>query len=470
MKFPDHAQARPTEHASSLFMYSKERWMIFVLSLAVFIASLDMFVVNVALGAIGRDMPHVPLSDLAWILNGYTIFYGALLVPAGGFADVVGKKEAFIAGLIVFMLASVGCAASHGVGTLVAFRCVQAAGAALLTPASMGIVVTAFPAEIRPRAIRVWAASGALAGAAGPVAGGILAAYGWPWIFLINVPVCLVAMLFGAYIIPTQPKVARTAQFDLLGSLLLIVASSAVALALVNARHWGPSTPLLATSLAAVVAVLLLCWRIAKHADPIISRALLFQPHMRSALTAIFVMSLSFGALLLGASLYLHDVVSKDLMVVGMMIAPGPCVVGLISFFTKRTDLNGLYRRVKVGSIVLACSSFALALVVSLDVRAAWFIAAWTLTGVGVGLVFPNLFAIGVVELGPELASTGSGAINMTRQFGTTVGTSVLVMTLGSQTGSFAEAFWIAGASAVAGFLLIRAKEPNAASPREASA
>ena len=428
--------------------------MIFVLSLAVFIASLDMFVVNVALGAIGRDM-SAPLSDLAWVLNGYTIFYGALLVPAGGLADVIGKKEAFIAGLTLFMVASVGCAASGGVGMLVVFRCIQAAGAALLTPASMGLLVAAFPAEVRRRAIRVWAASGALAGAAGPVVGGILAAYGWPWIFLINVPVCLIAILLGAYIIPAQPKVVSDARFDLLGSLLLILASGAIALALVNAGHWGLTAPSLTTWLVATLAVSLLWRRVARHPAPVVPRALLSEPHMRSALAAIFVMSLSFGALLLGASLYLHDVVSKDLMVVGMMIAPGPCVVGLISFLTKRTELGGLYRRVKVGSMVLACSSFALALIVGRDAGPAWFVVAWTLTGVGVGLVFPNLFAIGVVKLGPELASTGSGVINMSRQFGTTVGTSLLVMTLGSQGGAFAEAFWIAGASAIVGLLLL---------------
>ncbi|VVE34910.1 Multidrug resistance protein Stp [Pandoraea capi] len=426
--------------------------MIFVLSLAVFIASLDMFVVNVALGAIGHDMPLVPLSDLAWVLNGYTIFYGALLVPAGRLADLLGKKEAFLAGLMIFLAASAGCAASHGVEALVVFRCIQAAGAALLTPASMGIVVAAFPVEVRPRAVRIWAASGALAGAAGPVVGGFLAAYGWPWIFLINVPVCLVAILLGAYILPAQPPVARADRFDLLGCLLLIVASGAVALGLVNASRWGETLPALATWLTAFLAVLLLCRRVAKHPTPIVSRALLCAPHMGYALMTIFVMSLSFGALLLGASLYLEAAVSKDLMVVGLLIAPGPCVVGLISLLTKRTDLAGLYRRVKLGAVVLACSSFALALVVSRQASVAWFVVAWIFAGVGVGLVFPNLFAIGVADLGLDLASTGSGVINMSRQLGTTVGTSLLVMTLGSNANAFAEAFWIAGASALVGF------------------
>ena len=160
-----------------------------IASLAAFMASLDVFIVNVAFNDIGRDFSGASLSELSWVLNAYAIVYAALLVPAGRMADRYGRKGGFLAGLAVFTASSAACAASAGVWWLVAFRVLQAAGAAVLTPASLGLVVASAPPERRARSVRIWAATGALAAALGPAVGGMLVEASWRWVFLVNVPV-----------------------------------------------------------------------------------------------------------------------------------------------------------------------------------------------------------------------------------------------------------------------------------------
>jgi MFS family permease len=148
----------------------------------VVLASLDLFIVNVALPAISRDFGHASLSDLSWVLNGYAIVYAALLVFFGRLADRHRLGRGFLLGVAIFTAASAACAAASGVAMLVAFRLVQAAGAALLTPTSLGLVLASYPPERRGGAVRTWTATGGLAAALGPVAGGLLVAASWRWV------------------------------------------------------------------------------------------------------------------------------------------------------------------------------------------------------------------------------------------------------------------------------------------------
>src|SRR2546423_8962787 len=136
-----------------------------VLSLAAFMSSLDLFIVNVAFDDIRHSFAGATLGDLSWVLNGYAILYAALLVPLGRLAGRFGRKPGFRLGLTVFTLASLACATSPGLWWLVGFRGLQAVGAAALTPTSLGLLITAIPAEGRVRAVRIWAATGALAAA-----------------------------------------------------------------------------------------------------------------------------------------------------------------------------------------------------------------------------------------------------------------------------------------------------------------
>src|SRR5258708_23368208 len=173
-----------------------------VLSMAAFMAGLDLFIVNVAFDDIGRDFGGTPLSSLSWVLNGYAIVYAATLVPLGRVADRFGPKRGFLIGLGLFTLASGACAASPRLLTLVLGRVLQALGAALLTPTSMGLLLHATPTEQRPRAMRIWAATGALAAAAGPVIGGLFVLASWRWGVLGNLPVGVLTLALARRVGP----------------------------------------------------------------------------------------------------------------------------------------------------------------------------------------------------------------------------------------------------------------------------
>src|SRR5262249_22800013 len=151
------------------------------------LANLDLFVVNVGLPNIARDFRGASLEDLSWILNGYAIAYAALLVFFGRLAERHRRDLSFLASVALFTVASAACAMANSVETLFPFRIAQAAGAALMTPTSLGLLLASFPAEKRSGAVRAWTAIGGFAAALGPLVGGLLVTVSWRWIFTINV-------------------------------------------------------------------------------------------------------------------------------------------------------------------------------------------------------------------------------------------------------------------------------------------
>ena len=173
-----------------------------IVCVGICLANLDLFIVNVGLPNIAHDFQGASLEDLSWILNGYAIVYAALLVFFGRLAERYRRDRSFLLGVALFTAASAACSAAEGVATLVAFRVVQAAGAALMTPTSIGLLLASFPPDRRGSAVRTWAAIGGLAAALGPVVGGVLVTASWRWIFIVNVPIGLIAMAVGWWKLP----------------------------------------------------------------------------------------------------------------------------------------------------------------------------------------------------------------------------------------------------------------------------
>src|SRR5919197_2692688 len=166
-----------------------------VVSLGLVLANIDLFVVNVALPSIAADLRPGDLGELSWTLNAYAIVFAALLVPFGRLADRTSRRTGFLLGVGVFVVASVACAAATNIGLLVGFRVLQAIGAAMLLPTSLGLVLDAYPPERRFGAVRIWAAVGSGAVALAPVVAGPLTDISWRWVFLINVPIGAVALI-----------------------------------------------------------------------------------------------------------------------------------------------------------------------------------------------------------------------------------------------------------------------------------
>jgi EmrB/QacA subfamily drug resistance transporter len=431
-----------------------------VLSLAAFMASLDVFIVNVAFDSIGADFAGASLAQLSWVLNAYTVVFAALLVPAGRIADRYGRRAGFLLGLALFTAASAACAASDGIWWLVAFRVVQAVGAAVLTPASLGLVIATSAPEHRARSVRVWAAVGALAAALGPVLGGMLVEASWRWVFLANVPVGVVALFATIRLVPESRDSSITRLPDLLGATLLAAGVGVLALALVKAPDWGWQAA--RTDAAWIIAALCLVGfavQSARHRSPVVSPALLrVRAFAWSNVTAL-LFALAFAVALLSSVLWLQQVWHYSAIRTGLAIAPGPLMVPLFAAIAHR-----LSARIPVGVVVaagclaLGVGSVVIAVSVGRDAAyAADFLPGWLVGGIGVGLALPAILSAATADLPPAQAATGSGVVSMSRQIGTAIGVSILVAVLGTPS-TYAEAhtafrhgWWVLAAVAALG-------------------
>ncbi|WP_299569291.1 DHA2 family efflux MFS transporter permease subunit [uncultured Williamsia sp.] len=433
-----------------------------VLCLAAFLASLDVFIVNVAFDAIGKDFGGADLTTLSWVLNAYAIVFAAFLIPAGRLVDRYGRKGGFLLGVGVFTLASVACAVAPGVWWLVAFRVVQALGAAILTPASLGLVVAAARPEHRERSVRIWAATGALAAAFGPVVGGLLVSIDWRWVFLVNVPVGIVAMVGAWLVVPSSRELTPTPFPDMLGAIAAVVGIGGLTLALVEGPDWGwTSSRSLVVWLIAVLALAVFAVSNARHRSPLLSTALFRVRAFAWSNVAALLFGVPFAAGLLVNILWLQQVWGWSAITTGFAVAPGPMMVPIFAAVAHR-----MAARIPVGMVVAAgCLLFgAGAVLVSMSVGPdsdylGAVLPGWVIGGIGVGLALPSILSSATVDLPASQAAAGSATVSMFRQVGMVLGVSLVVATVGAPVGyaaahnAFQHAWWATAGVAVAAAL-----------------
>ncbi|MGH3492711.1 MAG: MFS transporter [Sciscionella sp.] len=413
------------------------RALLLTLCLANFMATLDVFVVNVALRDIGTHFGGGALSNVSWILNGYAIVFGALLIPAGRLADRFGRKGVFLAGVAVFTAASVGCAASPDLWTLVAFRCLQAAGAAVLVPSSLGLVLTSLPPERVTRSVRIWAITAAVAGGTGPVAGGLLTQLDWRAIFLINLPIGLATLASAARVVPVTTGNQATRLPGPVESLLIIVTVAALSLALVKGTDWGWSDPQITTAwLVALAAGAGFSAVNRRSTAPVVDLALFRSRTFTAANAAMALTAAAMATELLGLSLFLQQSWHWSPIATGASLAPAAVTTFAASQLGPR-----LLPRMRPSALAglgcaIAASGQAL-LVITLHAThthnyAGAILPGWLLVGIGGGLAIPTIIGTAIADLPVHAAGSGSAVVQMSRQIGSVLGTAILVASLGA--------------------------------------
>ena len=226
-----------------------------VTSFAVFAAALDATVLFVAFPDIRASFPQVSLAELSWVLNAYTIVFAALLIPMGRLADRLGRRRVFSAGVLVFTVGSALSGLAPSVGLLIVFRIVQAIGAATVVPASLALVLGAFPQSRRSAAVGIWAAVGAVAAALGPSLGAVVVeAASWRWTLFLNIPLGVLTLLAIPRVL-TESRDPDATPPAITGVALLVAGVAALALGIVQGDEWGWSD---ARTLAALTAALIL--------------------------------------------------------------------------------------------------------------------------------------------------------------------------------------------------------------------
>jgi EmrB/QacA subfamily drug resistance transporter len=412
-------------------------WTIFsIASIAVFLVSLDATMLYAVFDALRDGFHEATAADLSWVLNAYTVVFAALLIPAGGLADAHGRKKVFLVGVTIFLVASVACGLAGNVAVLITARVAQAVGAALLTPASLSIVLAAFPSDKRAVVVASWGAVGALAAALGPSLGSLMAAkLGWPWAFYINLPLGAISLWRGATLLDEARIPEARRHIDFVGMLLIVVGIGAITLSIVEAEspHWTLVDHLAVAATGLICLVGFVAW--AKTAKaPLVDLALFRHRTYTFVNLATFVYGIAFAMMFFTFFFYMRAVWHYSLPLAGLAIAPGPLMVAPVAVLSGRIAARYGHRPLLVVGALLFGASGLWYLFVPGDEPA--YLTHWLpgllLSGIGNGMTLPSLSAAAVSRLPLHQYAVGSAVNQATRQLGAVIGVALTVVLLGS--------------------------------------
>jgi DHA2 family methylenomycin A resistance protein-like MFS transporter len=395
-------------------------------SLGFVIICLDVTVVNVALARM-HDSLGLDSTALEWVVNAYTLAFASLLLSAGALADRFGARRMFLAGFVVFTCASVGCGLSGGAALLIVARVVQGMGAALCVPSSLALLGAAFPdPHARARAVSVWAGTAALALGAGPLVGGVLVdRFGWPAIFLINVPIGVAGIwLTIAHAPDTEGHAAR--RVDLAGQTLAVVALVGLTYAVVESGRlgWTSMTVLTGFAVAAVAGGLFVVVE-ARQAQPLLPLALL--RHAAVNVSALTGLSLNFGyyGLMFAMSLFFQNARHDTPLETGLAFLPMTAVVTVANIASGSLTARFGYRLPMLVGQALAALGYVSLAFVRVDSSALAVALPLLTVGVGVALAVPSINTAVLAHVDASCMGIASGVLNTARQIGGVLGVGV---------------------------------------------
>jgi EmrB/QacA subfamily drug resistance transporter len=407
-------------------------WLVLiVLCMGFFMIMLDTTIVNVAVPTMLDDL-GTSLNSIVWVLNAYLLAYAILLITAARLGDLWGPRNLFIAGLAVFTLASALCGMAQDSTQLIVARVAQGVGAALLTPQTLTIIATIFPPANRGAALGVWGSVVGLATVVGPTLGGVLVSdVSWRWIFFVNVPIGIVALVASLRFIP-DVRPGRRHRLDLVGVGIASAGLFGVVYGLIEGqRHdwgavWGPITiPMI---LIAGVALLVgfVFWE-RRPEEPLLALSLFRTRNFSAMLGLQTIIAFTMLGFYLPLVLVLQSVLGMSALKAGLTLAPLSVAAMLVAPFAgKLADKHGGKYILAVGMSLFALGVGLLAAVFAPDASQASFIVPMIIGGIGLGMCLAPLTAEAMRSVAPQQMGTASGMLNTTRQLGGLLGTAVV--------------------------------------------
>jgi EmrB/QacA subfamily drug resistance transporter len=431
-----HAKTESLGGTPSLRRRPAPRTVLAVAALGSAVAFVDATIVNIALPSIQRSFPGTSIASISWILNAYNIVFAAFLLPAGRIADLLGRRRVFMLGIELFTAASLLCAIAPSIGLLVAFRVVQALGAALLVPASLALVLHAFPPEHRSHGVALLAAVAAAAAGLGPSLGGVLVALAdWRLVFIVNLPIGIAAVVLSRRLLVESRAAERRRLPDLLGALTFALAVGALVLAIVKGQDWGwASAQVIGALLVAIVLGAVFARRCMWHRSPIVDLRLLRIRSLSAANGMTTVAAAGYYGYTLANVLFLTYVWHYSVLKAGLSLTPGPFVAAAVAGPTSKLVLRIGHRPVLVAG-GLIWGSAVLWFVERVGASPA-FLSEWlpgmVLLGMGAGTLFPNLTSAAVAAAPEERFATATGMNSVARQVGAAFGVALVVAIIGT--------------------------------------
>jgi EmrB/QacA subfamily drug resistance transporter len=394
-------------------------------SIGVMLVSLDISIVNVAFGSFVAEWPE-NRRTLTWIFSAYNIAYAAGLLTAGRLADAFGRKRAFLSGLMIFMLGSILCAVSPTAIFMVIARVIQAVGGAILTPASLALVLPEFAVERRSSAIGIWGAVGGISAASGPMIGGFLVdTFGWHSVFLVNVPFCLLAFVIGLKLLRESRDETAPRTVDYFGALLVVVGVGLLTLMIVQSDEWGwvsnRSLIIFAISFLLLGAFI---WRCNQVAHPVLDLRLFRLPFVTAAAIGGFAFSMGFFSMIFVNTQWLQVVWGYSPSLSGIAGSPGPLAAAFVAAPAgKLANRIGHGKVVAAGALIMSLGIGWMNFFITPEIHY-WdfYFPTMVVTGIGVGLCISTISSSATAFLPQPRFAMGSALNNTSRQIGAALG------------------------------------------------
>jgi EmrB/QacA subfamily drug resistance transporter len=410
--------------------HPRKWWILIAVSIGMFMALLDVTIVNIAMPAIITDL-RTTVSHASWVLNAYSLVLAVAFLSMGRLGDRYGQKRVFLFGLVTFTVFSLACGFAPTIDWLIVFRAGQGLGGAALLTISLPIILGAFPRRQQGMAVGLWGALGTAAAAVGPTLGGVLVTYGhWSWIFFVNVPIGIVAVVVCALVVPrtAQKTEADEGGIDIPGMLISGVGLFCLTLGLVEGGSWGwTSAAIVALFVVAVLTFPLFMWWETHTRSPMFPVNLLRIRSFTAANSAILCIGLAMGGTFLMVVIFLVSVLGYSELRAALAITVMPLVALIVAPNAGRlNDRIGPRIPAAAGAVSFA---FGLFLLAQLGGGTTVVDVMWRVVflGIGMGLAMPTLSAASMASLPPQVRGVGSGSLNTMRQIGFTVGVALVV-------------------------------------------
>ena len=414
---------------------TRSPWVTFaVCALALYLTTLDLSIVNVAFPDILAEF-EISRADASWIITIYNIFYGSLLVATGKAADQLGRRRMFVAGLTIFAAGSAIGAVAPGLGVLIFGRAIQGIGGAMLAPASLGLLLAAFPPEKRTQTVAMWGGIGALGIASGPSIGALaISITDWRAAFWLNLPIIAGMLIASRRVLVETPRIISEHRPDFGGALLVTVALAAFALGISQSEVWGwLDVQTLGSIIVGIVLIPVFIRRQQRHPEPVLDLTLFQSRSFSVANASALVFMGAFAAYSLNNVLFLRQAWGYSVLHAGLLTALPPLTVAMLAPFTGRAASRIGFRPFVIAGPTIVTAA-TLAFVVLLDGERAplTFVLIGEVVAVGIACFIPVNSAAAVAELPPLRLSIGGAVNNTFRQVGAVLGIALLVAFIGS--------------------------------------
>ncbi|GAA1584384.1 DHA2 family efflux MFS transporter permease subunit [Actinomadura kijaniata] len=420
-------------------MTSRQAWVLGLASLASFMMALDSLVVTTALSTIRRDLT-ASIESLEWTVNAYNLTFAVLLLTGAALGDRFGRRRVFVAGLAVFTLASAACALSPDIGTLIASRALQGAGAAMVLPLSLTLISAAFPPRQRGRAMGLYLGITGLATFSGPFVGGVVAeGLAWQWIFWLNLPVGLAAIVLSVRRV--EESVGPNNRFDLAGVVLVTLGAFGVVWGLVrgNAAGWGSVEVLGALVLGAALVVAFVLWE-GRAKAPMLPMRFFRVRAFATANPANFCVFASLYGTLFFLAQYFQTGLGEGPLGAGLRLMPWTATLMVCAPIAGAlADRYGERTFVVVGLLLQTAGTGWIALVADAGTGYLELLPALVVGGAGLTMAMPAAQKAVVGAVRPQEIGQASGAFMMLRILGGVFGVAIAVAVFAG-TGGYASA------------------------------